>query len=350
MSQLDGGEEVCTVPVGVLMVILARKPDESAEFGGDLLQVAFSKTKQGWVREKDEGGLLLEFREDPALEPEPEQEPEPEPEVETDSEEEDARLEQGQRHDWASGSVAQNRLDEEEAEAKEYIEHMTGSLEIPDGEGPDALYEALKDGARLCAVANAVRPGVIKKVNTMKVAAMQMENIGHFLDACVALGLDKAVLFRTPDLWDGVKVGQNRGQVTRCILRLQDLFPDPGSGVPDEEEDEAVEEGVPPKPATAEAAAVAPAAPAPEPAVAAQASPRSGGRARQKSMQITAALSTPETEVNGEVATPITQADLVLYLDCIQEVDSMDDMIEMCDGATADRVLAALSSASFPLV
>ena len=41
------------------------------ESSGDLLHVAFSKTKQGWVRGKDGGGLLLEFREDPALEPEP---------------------------------------------------------------------------------------------------------------------------------------------------------------------------------------------------------------------------------------------------------------------------------------
>ena len=45
------------------------------------------------------------------------QEPEPEPEAEVDevdSESEDAKLEQGARHDWASGSIAVESLDVEE--------------------------------------------------------------------------------------------------------------------------------------------------------------------------------------------------------------------------------------------
>jgi len=151
----------------------------------------------------------------------------------------------------------------------------------------------------------------------MNVAAVQMENIGHFLDASLALGLKKTDLFRTPDLWDGITVGQRPLEVTLCILRLRDLCREPGSGVveeeeeeeeeesedeEDEEEEEGIEEGVPPEAEAAPApAAVAEPAPAPAPR---------GGRARARTLELTAANPLPETEANGEVNTPITQADL----------------------------------------
>eukprot|EP01046_Picozoa_sp_COSAG06_P028673 COSAG06_NODE_2601_length_6597_cov_26.465651_1_plen_665_part_10 len=261
-----GGEEVvCTMPVGVLMIIHERKPPppaeeaegegegegEGAADGVEMLRVQFSKTKSGWVKMSDDAGLLLEIRQDPAIEAELERqkslarqsvlEPEPEPE--------DLAVVDGERHDWTGNrtSLVLSKHDpEKEKEVLMYIEKLTGSLDLPadgaEGEGANSLFEALKDGKRLCALVNAIRPGIVKKVNTMNVAAVQMENIGHFLDASLALGLKKTDLFRTPDLWDGITVGQRPLQVTLCILRLRDLCPEPGSGVVEEEEEDEDEE------------------------------------------------------------------------------------------------------------
>ena len=298
LVKCDGEEVACTLPVGVLMIIHERIPPSTAE-GVEMLRVAFSKTKNGWVKMSDDAGLLLEIRKDPAeaeglhLQLVDEEPSEPEPDAPTP-------LPGGERFDWTADSGHGSTLNlakhdpAKEAEVVSYIEKMTGSKVDLSGEDGNGLCAALKDGQLLCAVANAVRPGIVKKVNKKNLPAIQMENIGLFLSACVELGLASTDLFHTPDLWDGVTVGQQPQNVTLCILRLRDLHPEPGSGVIEEQQEAgvgtvAVEEGVPPDAAAA---------------------PARVGRARARTLELTAALPRAETELDGEVNTPITQAEL----------------------------------------
>lgn len=303
--ECDGEEVACTLPVGVLMIIHERQPP--GILGEEMLHVQFSKTKRGWVKLRDDAGLLLELRRDP-IEEENErslrlsllnaEEPlEPEPDAETP-------LPERERFNWTEApdttprSLNLTKHDPKKAaEVVKYIEKMTGaSLDLPDdreGVG-NGLFLALKDGQVLCAVANAVRPGIVKRVNKKNLPAMQMENIGLFLNACTELGLASGDLFHTPDLWDGITVGQRPQDIMLCILRLRDLHPEPGSGVLEQEpapggEPAAIEEGEPPEAAAA---------------------PARVGRARVRTLELTAALPRAETELNGEVNTPISQEDL----------------------------------------
>ncbi|EOD15061.1 hypothetical protein EMIHUDRAFT_434223 [Emiliania huxleyi CCMP1516] len=83
-----------------------------------------------------------------------------------------------------------------EREAREWIEAVTG--EALEG----TLQEALKSGVVLCALVNALKPGVCKKPSTMKMAFQQMENIAKYLEACSALGVPKHDLFQTVSLYE----------------------------------------------------------------------------------------------------------------------------------------------------
>ena len=83
--------------------------------------------------------------------------------------------------DWNRQSVGEDMLTKSDPDmervARKYVEDMMGE---PCG---DNLFEDLKDGKVLCALVNKIQPGIVKKVNTMNIAAMQMENISFFLDA-----------------------------------------------------------------------------------------------------------------------------------------------------------------------
>ena len=83
--------------------------------------------------------------------------------------------------DWNRQSVGEDMLTKSDPEmervARKYVEDMMGK---PCG---DNLFEDLKDGKVLCALVNKIQPGIVKKVNKMNIAAMQMENISFFLDA-----------------------------------------------------------------------------------------------------------------------------------------------------------------------
>ena len=127
-----------------------------------------------------------------------------------------------------------------ESDARDFIEHYTG---VSFAAGPDSLCEALHDGTVLCALANALSPGIVKKVNRMKTVRcrlsrcqrtvrtaltchhpgcvclqpfMQMENIASFLDACKRLGVKSSSTFQVVDLFEA----KNPGQVVICLLEL----------------------------------------------------------------------------------------------------------------------------------
>jgi len=85
---------------------------------------------------------------------------------------------------------------------------------VPDTpKGGLSVAEWLKDGKVLCALVNAIKPGTIKKVNTMNAPFKQMENITYFMNAARELGVPESSMFGTPDLYEE----KNMGSVINCL-------------------------------------------------------------------------------------------------------------------------------------
>eukprot|EP01051_Picozoa_sp_SAG22_P007961 SAG22_NODE_581_length_8895_cov_2.587767_8_plen_482_part_00 len=104
------------------------------------------------------------------------------------------------------------------AECVEYIEAWTGQPL----EGGD-LIEACHSGVLLCGLANAISPGVVRKVSTKSMAMFQMENITKFVAACRELGVSESSLFSTASLWER----KNPSQVLTTLLALKRVHPAP---------------------------------------------------------------------------------------------------------------------------
>ena len=70
----------------------------------------------------------------------------------------------------------------------------------PAAPGPEALAEWLRDGQILCALANALQPGAVPKVD-VKTKFKQMENVSAFLKVAKhQIGV--TITFETVDLYD----------------------------------------------------------------------------------------------------------------------------------------------------
>mmetsp|Transcript_108124 Transcript_108124/g.187685 ORF Transcript_108124/g.187685 Transcript_108124/m.187685 type:complete len:379 (+) Transcript_108124:81-1217(+) len=115
-----------------------------------------------------------------------------------------------------------------ESNVRYWIESVTGHQS-----GEQTMAEYLKDGQVLCALANAVRPGMIKKVNTSKLPFKQMENITFFMNAAREMGVPESSLFGTPDLYEE----KNMGSVITCVYMFAGIvqvacrdFPGPALG------------------------------------------------------------------------------------------------------------------------
>jgi len=93
---------------------------------------------------------------------------------------------------------------EKEAEVMDWIEAVTGKP-FPNKQN---FQESLKDGTVLCELINKIQPGAIPKVNKGRLAFMQMENIGYFLEAAEKMGLKKHDSFRTVDLYEDKNIPQ----------------------------------------------------------------------------------------------------------------------------------------------
>ena len=100
---------------------------------------------------------------------------------------------------------------EREKEAVEFITSTTGQP------FPSGFQESLKDGIILCNFANALQPGSVKKINESKMAFKMMENISNFLKVAESLGVAKADLFQTVDLYEA----QNIPLVIDSILAVK---------------------------------------------------------------------------------------------------------------------------------
>lgn len=119
--------------------------------------------------------------------------------------------------------------EEEEKEPEEEViyarsleEEVTLWLERLSDEPRDGqpFGEWLKDGQILCKVANAVQPGIIKKINTQKMPFKKMENITNFIGVCRKLGVLEKDLFSTTDLYEE----KNLKSVQNCIYNLASII------------------------------------------------------------------------------------------------------------------------------
>merc|ERR1712214_214106 len=87
-------------------------------------------------------------------------------------------------------------------ECIDWIEEVIGSkLEMEVKDQVD-FGTVLKDGAVLCQLINAISPGSVKKINTLKAPFKQRENIEMYLKACTAYGLKEQDLFQVNDLYE----------------------------------------------------------------------------------------------------------------------------------------------------
>merc|ERR1712233_134268 len=110
-------------------------------------------------------------------------------------------------------------------ECVDWIEEVIGSkLEMEVKDQVD-FGTVLKDGSVLCQLINAISPGSVKKINTMKAPFKQRENIEMYLKACAAYGLKEQDLFQTQkNGWDGPVLGvkqatENKRQFDEEVLK-----------------------------------------------------------------------------------------------------------------------------------
>ncbi|TYZ64200.1 hypothetical protein PybrP1_005502 [[Pythium] brassicae (nom. inval.)] len=117
---------------------------------------------------------------------------------------------------------AAERYDYEmEDEARDWIEAVAHK-DIGEDFG-----EGLRDGVVLCALVNAIHPGIVPRVETKsKMPFKLMENVSAFLRACRKIGVNEFDLFETVDLFEL----KDLGHVVRCIFALgravQKNYPD----------------------------------------------------------------------------------------------------------------------------
>ncbi|KAJ3103413.1 Muscle-specific protein 20 [Phlyctochytrium planicorne] len=98
-----------------------------------------------------------------------------------------------------------------EAEARSWIEEVLNEP-FPN----ESFQESLKDGQILCRLVNVLQPAQNVKFSNSKLAFKQMENISNFLIAIEKIGVKKAELFQTVDLYES----KNIVQVIDCIYAL----------------------------------------------------------------------------------------------------------------------------------
>lgn len=101
---------------------------------------------------------------------------------------------------------AQAKFDMERAQtALDWIAQMVGrEIDLKDGQlsDSDEFGAILKNGHLLCETINRLRPGTVKKINTMKAPFKERENIEMYLKGCESYGLKTIDLFQVNDLYE----------------------------------------------------------------------------------------------------------------------------------------------------
>lgn len=87
----------------------------------------------------------------------------------------------------------------------QWVEAVLGKeLGIPSEgfENNQAFHNIFKNGSVLCELINALRPGTVKKINTLNTPFKHRENIEMYLKGCEAYGLKAQDLFQVNDLYE----------------------------------------------------------------------------------------------------------------------------------------------------
>ncbi|EGT32821.1 hypothetical protein CAEBREN_09594 [Caenorhabditis brenneri] len=99
-------------------------------------------------------------------------------------------------------------------EILQWVQDITGQSFDTHGDA-DNFVKVFQDGSVLCNLANALKPGSVKKVNTSTMAFKKMENISFFLKFAEEF-VQKSELFQTVDLYEG----QDPNAVLICLASL----------------------------------------------------------------------------------------------------------------------------------
>lgn len=78
------------------------------------------------------------------------------------------------------------------------------------------MHEALKSGVILCELANALKPGAVKRIERKEAPFQMRENIARFIAAAKVLGVPDNELFDVPDLFEAKQMRQ----VQTCLYAL----------------------------------------------------------------------------------------------------------------------------------
>jgi hypothetical protein len=88
----------------------------------------------------------------------------------------------------------------------------------------------LRSGVLLCKLINIIKPGSVKKINHSRMSFKQMENIGKFLSAAENIGVKKADLFQTVDLFERQNVPQVVNGIVAVGRKSSNIFDGPSLG------------------------------------------------------------------------------------------------------------------------
>ncbi|XP_040270952.1 calponin-1 [Bufo bufo] len=108
-----------------------------------------------------------------------------------------------------------------EAELREWIESTTGK------KIENKFMESLKNGAILCELINKLHPGSVRKINESTQNWHQLENIGNFIKAITAYGVQSHDIFEANDLFENT----NLTQVQSTLLALAGVAKSKGAKV-----------------------------------------------------------------------------------------------------------------------
>ena len=85
------------------------------------------------------------------------------------------------------------------------------------------MHESLRDGWQLALLANALRPGAVRRVHNSIQPSKHVQNLASFLIACRRMGVSRALLFDIEDLY----ANRSQTKVARTLLALRALAADP---------------------------------------------------------------------------------------------------------------------------
>ncbi|XP_077333699.1 LIM and calponin homology domains-containing protein 1 isoform X5 [Lithobates pipiens] len=101
-------------------------------------------------------------------------------------------------------------------EAQKWIEQVTGR-----SFGDKDFRTGLENGILLCELLNAIKPGLIKKINRLPTPIAGLDNVALFLRGCKELGLKESQLFDPGDLQD---TSNRTVRISDCNRKLRNVL------------------------------------------------------------------------------------------------------------------------------